>query len=156
MPRAYEKPLQLISANLFIQNLLPFNICFLHFTAKPARPHKRTGFTDVAGNIGRVKTNLRLYQLSSTVDLLGGRDFGQAGHRHDIAVSATIKPAPAETLRFRTVTLKFRGAPRKRCVIGRKEYWVFAMQMAVCPNRVPRSVSSCSSRWLKTQRRRAW
>ena len=43
-------------------------------------------------------------------------------------VRATIKPAPAETFRFRTVTVKPSGAPRREA-LSEKLYWVFAMQM---------------------------
>ena len=38
-------------------------------------------------------------------------------------VRATSKPAPAETLMFRTVTVKFSGAPRS-LGSSEKEYWV--------------------------------
>ena len=53
-------------------------------------------------------------------------------------VRATMKPAPAETFRFRTVTVKPLGAP-SRLASSEKLYWVLAMQMGRLPK--PRSVS---------------
>ena len=53
-------------------------------------------------------------------------------------VRATMKPAPAETFRLRTVTSKPLGAP-SRVWSSEKEYWVLAMQMGRSPK--PRSVS---------------
>ena len=47
-------------------------------------------------------------------------------------VSATMKPAPAETFRLRTVMRKPSGAP-SRLGSSVKEYWVFATQMGRSP-----------------------
>lgn len=47
------------------------------------------------------------------VDLLGSGDLGQTRHGHDLAVRATMKPAPALTFRLRTVTAKSLGAPNR-------------------------------------------
>ena len=55
-----------------------------------------------------------------------------------------MKPAPADTFRFRTVTVKPLGAPR-RAGSSEKEYWVLAMQMGRPPK--PRSVSSRACFW---------
>ena len=53
-------------------------------------------------------------------------------------VRATMKPAPAETFRFRTVTVKPLGAPN-RDGSSEKLYWVLAIQMGRLQK--PRSVS---------------
>ena len=47
-------------------------------------------------------------------------------------VSATMKPAPADTRRLRTVMRKPSGAPSLDWS-SVKEYWVFAMQMGRSP-----------------------
>ena len=54
-------------------------------------------------------------------------------------VSATRKPAPAETFRFRTVMVKPLGAP-SLAASSEKEYCVFAMQMGSLSK--PRASSS--------------
>ena len=56
-------------------------------------------------------------------------------------VSATMKPAPAETLRLRTVTVKPSGAPSSFWS-SEKEYCVLAMQIGYSPK--PSSVSCCA------------
>ena len=56
-------------------------------------------------------------------------------------VRATRNPAPADTLRLRTVTVKPSGAP-SRLWLSEKEYWVLAMQMGRSPK--PRAVSSAA------------
>ena len=55
-------------------------------------------------------------------------DFGRPGMVMMSPVSATMKPAPAEIFRLRTVTSKSSGAPR-RFWSSEKEYWVFATQI---------------------------
>ena len=45
-------------------------------------------------------------------------------------VSATRKPAPAETLMLRTVMVKCSGAP-SLSLSSVKDYWVFAMQTGI-------------------------
>ena len=64
--------------------------------------------------------------------------LGRPGMVRISPVRATRKPAPAETLIFRTVTVKFSGAPRS-LGSSEKEYWVLAMQMGYWPK--PCSVS---------------
>ena len=59
-------------------------------------------------------------------------DLGRPGIVIISPVRTTIKPAPAETLRFLTVTLKLSGAPS---FVGSSEklYCVFATQMGKSP-----------------------
>ena len=65
--------------------------------------------------------------------------FGSPGIVIMSPVSATVKPAPAETLTLRTVTLNPSGAP-SFAGSSEKEYWVFAMQTGSLPK--PRDSSS--------------
>ena len=54
--------------------------------------------------------------------------FGRPGIVMMSPVSATMKPAPAETFRLRTVTVKPSGAPSS-FGSSEKDYCVFAMQI---------------------------
>ena len=54
--------------------------------------------------------------------------FGRPGIVIISPVSATIKPAPAETLTFLTFTVKFSGAPNN-AGLSEKLYCVFATQI---------------------------
>lgn len=51
------------------------------------------------------------------VDVFGGRDFRQAGIVSTSPVSATRKPAPADTVTLRTVTVKPAGRAEQRRVV---------------------------------------
>ena len=70
-------------------------------------------------------------------------------------VSATMKPAPAETLRLRTVMRKSRGAP-SLVWSSVKEYWVFATQMGRPPKPCSSSCFSCLAAALVKSTPSAW
>ena len=59
--------------------------------------------------------------------------FGSPGMVMISPSRPTTNPAPAETLTFLTVTVKFYGAPSFDAS-SEKEYCVFAMQTGQCPN----------------------
>ena len=65
--------------------------------------------------------------VSSTSIRSAAGDFGSPGMVMMSPVSATMKPAPAETLSFRTVRVKPSGAP-SFAGSSENEYCVFAMQ----------------------------
>ena len=77
-------------------------------------------------------------------EMLAAKDFfvlryaGKPGIVMISPVSATMKPAPADTLRFLTVTSKSDGAPTL-VASSEKLYCVFATQTGILSN--PRSVS---------------
>ena len=68
---------------------------------------------------------------STSIFSAAGR-FGRPGIVMMSPVSATMKPAPAEILRLRTVISKFFGAPS---FFGSSEklYWVLATQIGQLP-----------------------
>ena len=76
--------------------------------------------------------------VSSTSIFSAAGTLGRPGMVMMSPVRATINPAPALTFRFRTVTVKPRGAPSS-AGSSEKEYWVLAMQMGSAPK--PSSVS---------------
>ena len=76
--------------------------------------------------------------FSSTSIRSAAGTLGSPGMVMMSPVRATRKPAPADTLMFRTVTVKPRGAP-SRAGSSEKLYWVLAMQMGRPPK--PSSVS---------------
>ena len=67
--------------------------------------------------------------------------FGRPGIVIMSPVSATMKPAPAETLRLRTVIVNPSGAPRL-AASSENDYCVFAMQIGRSPT--PSSVRRCA------------
>ena len=69
---------------------------------------------------------------SSTSMRSAAGTLGRPGMVMMSPVRATMKPAPAEILRLRTVTVKPVGAPS---LVGSsvKEYWVLATQMGSLP-----------------------
>ena len=82
--------------------------------------------------------------FSSTSIRSAAGTFGNPGMVMISPVRATRKPAPADTFRFRTVTVKPRGAPSREGS-SEKLYWVLAMQMGSSPN--PSSVSRRACFW---------
>ena len=76
--------------------------------------------------------------FSSTSIRSAAGDFGRPGMVMISPVRATRKPAPAETFRFRTVTVKPSGAP-SRAGSSEKEYCVLATHTGILSK--PRAVS---------------
>ena len=65
--------------------------------------------------------------FSSTSMLSAAGTFGRPGMVMISPVSATTKPAPADTFTLRTVTVKPSGRPSLDAS-SEREYWVLAMQ----------------------------
>ena len=82
--------------------------------------------------------------FSSTSIFSAAGTLGRPGMVMIAPVSATIKPAPAETFSPRTVTRKSFGAP-SRAGSSEKLYWVLAMQTGRPPKP---SASSCAASFL--------
>ena len=76
--------------------------------------------------------------FSSTSIFSAAGTLGRPGMVMMSPVRATMKPAPADTFRLRTLMVKPRGAP-SRAASWEKDYWVLAMQMGRVPK--PSSVS---------------
>ena len=83
------------------------------------------------------QNNPVIFPFSSTSIRSAAGDLGSPGIVMISPVSATTKPAPAETFRFRTVTVNPSGAP-SRAGSSEKEYCVFAVQTGSLSN--PRAV----------------
>ena len=83
--------------------------------------------------------------LSTSMRSAAG-SFGSPGIVSTSPVSATMKPAPAETLTSRTVTVKSSGAP-SFVLSSEKLYCVFAMHTGMCamPSAVSRSICAAAS-----------
>ena len=79
--------------------------------------------------------------FSSTSIFSAAGTLGRPGMVMMSPVRATMKPAPALTFRFRTVTVKFSGAPSSAGSSDR-DYWVLAIQIGRSPK--PSSASCCA------------
>ena len=80
--------------------------------------------------------------VSSTSILTAAGTFGRPGIVMIAPVRATMKPAPAEILRLRTVTSKSVGAP-SFVWSSVKLYCVFATQIGQLPNPRPSNSFAC-------------
>ena len=101
----------------------------------------KKGNNDVVKVIGDIPYGHKI----ATRDIHVGEDINKYGEEIGIAtheIMATMKPAPAETLRLRTATRKPLGAP-SFAGSSEKEYCVFAIQIGRLPKPSSSSCFSC-------------